>query len=230
MEIALLSCYIDQLRHGHIDQVFHNFSSIKSYAKIELVLDPFKNDFDGKFTAYVWEDFYSEVKEDFPENAPEARGYLVTMTQSVDTHHAGAMMNHRSHTGIIIYLYRATIIWYSKEKAAVKSSTFLSGMRDMWTGMELTKGLHYKLSILDVLVDEPTLVFCDNKLVGTNMSVPTSTLAKKYLSICYHALREAVAAGIHQIMHIAGEFNTADVLTKLLAAAVRMPHIGRIFN
>ena len=41
--ISLLSRYLAQPRHGHIDQFFHTFSFIKSHAKIKLVLDPFKN-------------------------------------------------------------------------------------------------------------------------------------------------------------------------------------------
>ena len=37
--------------------------------------------------------------------------------------------------------------------------------------MDLTKGLCYKLRIIGVPIDRPTLVFCDNKLVVTNTSV-----------------------------------------------------------
>ena len=54
MKIALLSRYLAQLRHGHLDQVFHTLSFLKSHAKSKLVLDPLKNDFDGEFTAYDW--------------------------------------------------------------------------------------------------------------------------------------------------------------------------------
>ena len=64
--------------------------------------------------------------------------------------------------------------------------------------------------------------------VVTSTSVPTSTLSKKHLGICYHAVREEVAAGVHRITHIAGAHNLADVLTKLLTAAVKKPIIGKI--
>ena len=66
LEIDLLSRYIDQLRHGHLDQVFHTFSFLKSHAKSKLVLDPFKNESDGELTVYDWEKFYGEVQEDLP--------------------------------------------------------------------------------------------------------------------------------------------------------------------
>ena len=66
LEIALLSHFISQSRHGCLYQVFHTFSYLEAHAKIKLVLDPFKNYFDGKYTAYYWQDFYGEVQEYFP--------------------------------------------------------------------------------------------------------------------------------------------------------------------
>ena len=98
----------------------------------------------------------------------------------------------------------------------------------MRTGMEITKGLCCKLRMMGVPIDGPTLVFFDNKLVVISTSVPILTSAKKHLVVFYHAVREAVDVGIHHIVHISGEFNPADVLTKLLMAAVKRPHIGRI--
>ena len=54
LEISLLSRYLAQPRHGHLDLGFHNFSFLKSHAKSKLVLDPFKNVFDGEFMMHDW--------------------------------------------------------------------------------------------------------------------------------------------------------------------------------
>ena len=62
----------------------------------------------------------------------------------------------------------------------------------------------------------------------TSTSVRTSTFVKKHLGICYHVAREEVAVGIHLIVHIAVDFNPADVLTNLLTAVAKRPHIGLI--
>ena len=229
LEISLLPHYITQPRHGNIEQVFHTLSFLKSHAKSKLVLDPFKNDFDGKFTAYDWEDLYGEVQEDFPENVPYSRKDLVTMTQFVDADHTGDIMNRCSHTGTLIYFCRYPILWYIKKHYTVESSMFGSKTMAMRTRMEITKGLHYKLRTMGVPINAPTPVFYDNKLVVTSTFVPTLTLPKKHLGICYHAVIKAVSGGTHWIVHIAGEFNPADVLTKILTAAVKRPHIGRIF-
>ena len=95
--------------------------------------------------------------------------------------------------------------------------------------MELTKGLICKLRMMGISIDGPTSVFCDKKSVVTSTSVPTLTFTKKHLGICYHAVIESVAASIHRIAHMDEEFNTKDVLANLLMAAVKRPHIGRIF-
>ena len=73
-EISLLCCYRLQPRHSNHDQVFQNFAFFKSHTERRLVLDPFKNDFDGELTAYDWECFYGEVQEDLSDNAKKARG------------------------------------------------------------------------------------------------------------------------------------------------------------
>ena len=45
---------------------------------------------------------------------PEALDKSVSINAYVDDNHAGNMVNRRSHSGIIIYVNNATIIWYSK--------------------------------------------------------------------------------------------------------------------
>ena len=45
-------------------------------------------------------------------------------------------------------------------------------------------------------IDGPANVFCDNRGVVKNLSVPELTLMKKHNAINYHVVREAVGAGI----------------------------------
>jgi hypothetical protein len=47
-----------------------------------------------------------------------------------------------------------------------------------------------------VPIDGPANVFCDNHEVLKNVSILESTLMKKHNAINYHAVQEAVAAGI----------------------------------
>jgi hypothetical protein len=65
-------------------------------------------------------------------------------------------------------------------------------------------------------IEGPANVFCDNRGVVKNVSIPESTLMKKHNVINYHAVREAVAAGILRVGKEDGETNLADLLTKVL--------------
>ena len=70
----------------------------------------------------------------------------------------------------------------------------------------------------------PSRLFGDNLGVIQNASIPDSQLKKKHTAISYHRVREAVAAGIIDPYHIAGENNPADVLTKALSSTEFLKH------
>ena len=139
------------------------------------------------------------------------------MNAFVDANHAGNKLTRRSHTGIIIYLNCSPILWYSKAQSTEESSTFGSEFVAMRIMVELLESMRYKLRMMGIPIDGPANVFCDNKSVVTNATVPTSTLKKKHNSIAYHRVREAVAAGVLQIAKVHTSENLADLLTKSLA-------------
>ncbi len=84
--------------------------------------------------------------------------------------------------------------------------------------VEMLESIRYKLRMFGIAIDGAANVFCDNKSVITNSTVPTSTLKKKHNSIAYHRVREAVAAGVLQIAKVHTTENLADLLTKPLPA------------
>ena len=61
-------------------------------------------------------------------------------------------------------------------------------------GVETLRGLWCKLCMMGVPIAGPGYVYGDNMSVIHNTSNPASVLKKKLNSICYHFLREAVAA------------------------------------
>ena len=69
----------------------------------------------------------------------------------------------------------------------VKSYMLGSELIALRVGMEILKGLRYKLQMMGVpLVDTPYIVWFDNKSVVKNISIPESTLKKKCVAICCH--------------------------------------------
>ncbi len=106
----------------------------------------------------------------------------------------------------------APIQWYS----TVETSTFGSEFIALCIAIEMIEAIRYKLRMFSIPIDGPANIFCDNKSVVTNRTVPDSTLKKKHNAITYHQVREAVAAGTLQIAHVHSKSNNADLLTKPL--------------
>jgi hypothetical protein len=216
--VALLSRHLALPREGHLEQVLHVFAYLKRYNKSAVVFDDTTPAYDeARFTKSDWSGFYPDAADPLPPNMPEPRGNSVSTTCFVDADHAGCQATRRSQTGILIFVQRAPIIWYSKRQNTVEASTFGSEFVAMKTAIEQIEGLRYKLRMMGVPLDGETNVFCDNEAVFKNSSVPESTLKKKHNAIAYHRTREAQAAGIVRIAWEPGATNLADLLTKLLA-------------
>ena len=85
----------------------------------------------------------------------------------------------------------------------------------MKSGMEHLSGLRYKLRMMGVPLSGPFQIYGNNMSVIHNTQQPDSTLKKKNNSICYHALREAVAMGECLTTHILTKDNLSDMMTKV---------------
>jgi hypothetical protein len=73
----------------------------------------------------------------------------------VDADHAGCRITRRSHTGIIIYLQGAPIMWYSKWQNTVESSTHGSEFTAMKTANEQIEAFCYKLHMMGIPIEGP---------------------------------------------------------------------------
>ena len=152
---------------------------------------------------------------------PEARGHDVIITCFVDTNHAGNVTDRRSQTGILIFINKAPIQWYSKRQALVEASTFGAEFCAVRIATEMIESLRYKLRMFGIPINGPANVHCDNEAVYKNTSIPESTLKKKHHSIAYHRCREAIAAGTMRIAKQGTTKNLADLFTKVLTQARR---------
>jgi hypothetical protein len=149
-----------------------------------------------------------------PGNAPESRGKPVVLRVFVDSDHAGDKVTRRSCTGYIIYMNGAPVDWFPKKQNTIESSSFGSEFVALKTVMEKLRGLRYKLRMMGFEIDGPTYAFGDNMSVVRNTPAPESVLRKKCNSICYHAVREAVATAELIVAHASGATSPYDLLTK----------------
>ncbi len=199
---------------------YHVFAYLKSHIKFSIVFDSRGVFLDQSTFAAVnineWKDFYGDVAEELPPKMPEPRGNAVDITCFVDANHAGNVVTRRSHTGILIFVQNAPIMWYSKKQNTVESSSFGSKSVAVHVDKEMIVSLQYKLRMFGVPLRGPTSVLCDNQGVVKNASLPESTLSTRLNAINYHSVREAVAAGIIRVGKEDGNTNLADAFTKPL--------------
>ena len=165
-----------------------------------------------------WSSFYSELSEELPPMMPEPRGRPVNIYTFVDANHAGNVVTRRSHTGILVFIQNSPILWLSRRQNTVETSTFGSEFVALRTARDLIISLRYKLRMLGVPLEGPAQVFCDNQGVVLNTSIPESVLTKKHNAINYHAVREAAAAGVLEVIKEDTQTNLADLFTKVLHA------------
>ena len=150
---------------------------------------------------------------------PKPRGRPVVTTAFVDASHAANRKTRKSHTGYVIFVNRAPILWYSKRQQTVEGSTFSSEFIAMKTCVEAIVHLRYKLRMFGIPMQDgntATNIFCDNESVVKNASQVESTLNKKHNSLAYHYCCWATAAGIITTSWIDGEENLLDAMTKRL--------------
>ena len=79
-----------------------------------------------------------------PIHIPEALVEYVLIKSYVDDNHAGNMANRRLHSGVIIYVNNAPIIWYSKRQNRVEYSSFGSDFVTLRITTDMMKSLGKK--------------------------------------------------------------------------------------
>ena len=88
-ELSLLSSHMVLPQEGHLDTVFHVYSYLKANHNSRMAFDATYPKINmSSFTEHSWTNFYGEVEEAVPPNAPKARGKEVDIRLYVDSDHA----------------------------------------------------------------------------------------------------------------------------------------------
>ena len=229
-EVSMMAAHCAMPRKGHLEAVWHMFAYLKRHDRSRMVFDARypKWDANDALPRPDWTEFYKDVKEQIPPDAPEPRGMPIEMTAFVDSDHAADTVTRRSRTGIFIYIQSAPIIWFSKKQTSIETSSFGSEFSAMKTAVEMVEGLRYKLRMMGVPIDGPCRIKADNMSMVKNSSVPESQLKKKSNSIAFHYARERAAAGVIVVQYEPSESNIADMLTKTQSGPKRRELAGRV--
>ena len=143
----------------------------------------------------------------------------------MDSDHAGDQNTRRSRTGFQIYVNSAPVTWFSKKPSTIKTSVFGAKLVAMKQGMQTLRGIRYKLQMMGVALSGPSFIYGDNMSVVHNTQQPESVRKKKSNSVCYHAVREAVAMGECLVGHVSINDNPADICTKIIPGGQKRDHL-----
>ena len=123
------------------------------------------------------------------------------------------MLTGCSVTGILHFVNKCPIDWYSKKQGTVETVPFGSKVNSARTATEQIINLCGTLCYMGVPLRDSSYMLGDNKNVVDSGSLPHAKLHKKHIMLSYHHVREAIASGMVKFFHIPGEINPADLLS-----------------
>ena len=117
LETSIMSPYQAAPRQGHLEALYLIFHFLDKHPFKRQVFDPDMPppEWNERFNLVAdWTEFYGDIKEEVPPDAPKPLGEFVKISGYVDSNHAGNVVTRRSHTGIFIFLNNALITVCSK--------------------------------------------------------------------------------------------------------------------
>ena len=203
-------------RVGHLNRIHRFYGYLQQFKDAALrirVGEPDysqlpEQDFDWSHSVY------GSPKEQIPKDAPKPLGKFVQLTHYCDANLMHDLATGRSVTGILHFLNKTPIDWYSKKQATVETATYGSEFVAARTCVEQIIDLRLTLRYLGVPIRERSVMFGDNESVVKSSTMPHGKLHKRHTALSFHRVREAVAAKIVAYHYMSGKENPADFVSK----------------
>jgi hypothetical protein len=131
-----------------MDQLLHIFAFLKAHPKLTICLSPELPSVDCKDYQTNKGDFaeiYRDVEELLPHRMPLPRGRSVVVTAYVDASHGAKKVTRTSHTGYVVFINRAPVVWCRKQHNTVETSTFSTEFIALNICLGLIEHLRFKL-------------------------------------------------------------------------------------
>ena len=214
--VMTLSRFRAAPRRGHLDRVkrVYGYLSKMRHGAIRIRTElPDFSDIPEKH--YDWENTcYVGAKELVPDDAPVPRGKPVQTSHYEDANLYHCLISGKSVTGILHFLNKTPIDWFTKLQSTVETATYGSEYVSARTCSEQIIDIRLTLRYLGVPLIGKSMMFGDNESVVNSSMIPHSKLHKRHNALSYHKTRDAIAAGILRFIFIRSEENPADILSK----------------
>ena len=222
LETSLLLSYLMMPQVGHLKQAFHIFGYFMAHPKMKSGSEPADYAINkNRFQQCDWMEFYRNAQKSIPGNMPVSRDNFMSTHCFVDANHDGCTEMRQSQTGILLFCNSVPIIWFIKKQKSVEASMFVSEFTEMNNALDKIEALRCKLCMFGFTIDGSTNIFCDNREVCVNTTLPVYTLSKKNHIIDYHYAQEAIAAETVRLSKNHTSINLSDLFAKTMAAPNR---------
>ena len=124
--MSFLSPFNVSPREGHLEVAYCVFEYLYSHKNGGRVVfdDDLPKVKEKQFKEVDWKHIYGDVTEDIPCNMSEPRGNTVIISMFTVAAFIGDLVTRRSQSGILIFINRTPVTWYSKRQNIVEASTF----------------------------------------------------------------------------------------------------------
>ena len=172
-----------------------------------------------------WGLIYYPCIEETPIDVPPPKGNPVRHTVFCDANLMHNVVNGKSNVGILHMINKTPIDWYSRMTSTVETSTYGTEFCAARIAVDQIVDFRYSLRMLGVpiLENEASWLFGDNLSVVNSSTLPGGKLLKRNHILNYHRVREAQACGICNFVHMDGDKNPSDILTKWRSSSTWYP-------
>ena len=136
------------------------------------------------------------------------------MHSAVDANLYNNMLTGCSITGILHFMNKTPIDWYSKKQATVETVMYSSKFVVAHTCVDQVMDLRLTLQYPSVPIREKSYMFGDNKSVVDSSAKPHSKLHNRHNALSFHHVCEAIASKFVNLTFLDGKYNPADVMSK----------------
>jgi len=131
-----------------------------------------------------------------------------------DADWAGSIIDRKSTTGYCSYVWGNLVTWRSKKQQVVARSSAEAKFRALSHGMCEGIWLQRMLKELNLSLDSPIKILCDNKVAISIAKNPVQHGRTKHVEIDRHFTKEKIESKIANLEYTPSSLQTADILTK----------------